>query len=84
MREMADVSDGAPLGIGGPTSSAWREEMLTRAEELSSLATWVAAHPDHNGDHAGMAAAIQRHLAAARDTAAGQNTPRGLRTWQTL
>lgn len=84
MREMADISDGAPLGIGGPTSSAWREEMLTRAEELSSLAAWVAAHPDHNGDHAGMASAIQRHLAAARETAAGQNTPRGLRTWQTM
>ena len=84
MREMVDISDGAPLGIGGPTSSAWREEMLTRAEELSSLAAWVADHPQNNGDHAGMAAAIQRHLAAARETAAGQNTPRGLRTWQTM
>ena len=58
--------------------------MLTRAEELSSLAAWVAAHPDHNGGHAGMASAIERHLAAARETAAGQNTPRGLRTWQTM
>jgi hypothetical protein len=80
---MANISEIAPLGIGGPTTSAWREEMLTRAEELSSLAAWIRDHPEHSGSVA-MAAAIERHLAAARETAEGTNAKRLKRAWQAV
>jgi hypothetical protein len=80
---MDRVSGIAPLGIGGPTSSAWREEMLTRAEELTSLADWISDHPEHNGSY-GMAEAMRHHLSAARETAAGHNTTWRRRTWRAL
>jgi hypothetical protein len=72
MRDTAIMAEVTPLGIGGPTSSAWREEMLTRAEELSGLASWIRAHPQSG--HAGsMPAAIHNHLNAARRTAEGSD-----------
>ena len=77
---MADVA--TPLGIGGPTSSAWREEMLTRAEELSGLASWIFANPEHSTPLGGMERVIENHLGAARKTADGRDTPRRRRAWQ--
>lgn len=74
--------DAAPLGIGGPTSSAWREEALTRARELSGFASWVFAHPEHTGPAGRMPEAIGDHLDAAKVTAAGEDTNRPLRAWR--
>jgi len=51
--------------VGGPTSSAWREEVLTRVQELRGLATWIRAQPDHRTPHGDLFDAIDRHLAAA-------------------
>jgi len=68
----------APLGdeavaielpkVGGPVWVAWREGTLTRAEELEALCAWLGTRNGHNNDGV-LAAAIERHLAAARDAA---------------
>jgi hypothetical protein len=38
-----DQTSAPPFPVGGPTSSAWREEALTKAQELQGLARWVKA-----------------------------------------
>ena len=38
---------GEPFTPGrGPTTAAWREEAITRANELEGLATWIIATSD--------------------------------------
>jgi hypothetical protein len=64
-------ASGAPTPeIGGPTSAAWREEALARAEGLSFLLGWIRTQPDE-GKVEGCRASIEAHLAAARETATG-------------
>ena len=48
----------------------WRECTLTRATELEALATWIAATCATRNDWP-LFAAIERHLAAAREAASG-------------
>jgi hypothetical protein len=78
------MTDVAPLGLGGPTSSAWREEMLTRAEELDGLSSWIFANPDHTTPVGGMKQVIDNHLGAATATAAGTDARRLRRTWRSF
>jgi hypothetical protein len=61
--------DPAVLGIGGPTSAAWREEALARVEGLRFLERWLRQHPK-GASGAGGGGSIERHLAAAQDAAA--------------
>jgi hypothetical protein len=51
--------------VAGPTSSAWREEVLTRAKELDGLATWIRDRDDHHAPRGELLDAIRCHLAAA-------------------
>jgi hypothetical protein len=60
-----------PVSFGGPTSAAWREDTLTRAEELDGLQGWVRARNGADAASLGIAESIRRHLDAARETAAG-------------
>jgi hypothetical protein len=67
-----------PFPFGGPTSAAWREEALTKTQELRGLADWFGANgaaPDPGSMQ--LAESIRRHLDAARDTAWGQDDDRG-------
>ena len=68
---------GDPFDPGrGPTTAAWREEAITRANELQGLATWVAAHPDDPATaDTELLAYVREHLAAARTTAAQDDEP---------
>jgi hypothetical protein len=79
----ADASAAAPsFPIGGPTSSAWREEMLTKVKELSGLASWLEANPDGKHQPGELRKAIAEHLRAAHDTAAGTAAAKaGLGFW---
>jgi len=63
--------------IGGPTSSAWREELLTKVKELSGLASWVQANRDDRESPGELPEAVHEHLKAAHDTAAGDFGPHG-------
>lgn len=54
--------------IGGPTSSSWREQALTRIAELEDLAY---AFRDPEKQKEVLAARIHRHLLTARDAADG-------------
>jgi hypothetical protein len=72
--------------IGGPTSAAWREEMLTKAHELAGLATWIAANRDETAPPGDLLKAVSNQLRTARLTAAGRDTRGGegtkrLRWW---
>jgi hypothetical protein len=61
---------GPALPLEGPTSAAWREEALTRAQELEALAIWIrteSSERDNPADEFGER--ITRHLEAARNTA---------------
>src|SRR5688572_18000012 len=68
------------LGIGGPTTAAWREDVLARAEGLAFLERWISEHRE-TGDAASDEASVQRHLAAAREAACGTNSNLVVRTW---
>jgi hypothetical protein len=59
-------------GIGKSTAAAWSEEVLTRAQELDALATWVCA-ARRKTDRAALEfrASITDHLDAARQSARG-------------
>jgi hypothetical protein len=74
------VSAEAPpaFQFGGPTSAAWREEALTKTQELRALAEWFGVNggaPDPAA--APLVTSIERHLDAARDTAWGRDDKRG-------
>lgn len=63
---------GPPFTPGrGPTTSAWREEAITRANELEGLATWIEAHRDKSEPpDTESLSYVREHLAAVRRTAA--------------
>lgn len=69
-----------PFPFGGPTSAAWREEALTKTQELRGLADWLNGNgtPPAPGS-ALLAESITRHLDAAREAASGEDE-RGLVT----
>jgi hypothetical protein len=54
-------------------SSAWREELLTRAEELRGLSGWIGAHVEHDRRTEELLGSIDTHLSAVKDTAAATN-----------
>jgi hypothetical protein len=77
-RRSAEPADSAlPIGpsfpVGGPTSAAWREEMLTKVKELSGLASWIYANAGDVDRPGQLAGAIADHLNAAQATAAGKD-----------
>jgi hypothetical protein len=60
--------------LPGPTSAAWREEALTRAQELDALAVWIRTASSEKGNPADeFGERITKHLEAARSTAAGED-----------
>ncbi len=64
-------------------SSAWREDMLTRAGELEGLKSWIAANG--NGKHSkDMLDAIGEHLKVVGGTAAESGKGRFVRLWRGL
>lgn len=66
---------GPPFSVGqGPTSAAWREEAITRANELEGLALWIVNRRDGNGpSDADVLEYVQGHLNAVRKTAANDD-----------
>jgi hypothetical protein len=64
---------GPAFPVGGPTSAAWREEMLTKVKELSGLASWIYANAGDADRPGQLAGAIADHLNAAQATAAGKD-----------
>jgi hypothetical protein len=57
---------GPDFPIGEPTGSSWREHALAKITELEYLKQWVLLQPDRRAPgSAELAAAIDRHLAAA-------------------
>jgi len=68
----ADEPVGLPwTPIGGPSVAAWREEILTRAQELAGLTTWVDAQRGRKDPTGRLRKAIENQLTAARATAEG-------------
>jgi hypothetical protein len=68
---------GPPLPLEGPTSAAWREEALARAQELEALAIWVATVGSEKKNPADeFSERIATHLEAARATAGGGKNQR--------
>ena len=71
--------------IGGPASSSWREQALTRVAELRTLARWTRAQTSDPGADE-LVASIEAHLDAAQQAAEGtaKIQPRKkLRAWVT-
>lgn len=64
---------GPSFPVGGPTTAAWREEILTKVKELSGLASWIYANGGEAERPGQMAGAIADHLTAAQTTAAGRD-----------
>jgi hypothetical protein len=66
---------GPPFVPGrGPTTAAWREEVITRANELEGLAVWIAGHVETNQpSDTAILAYVREHLSAVRRTAAGED-----------
>ena len=56
--------------IGGPASSSWREQALTRVAELRTLARWMRAQTSDAGADE-LVASIEAHLDAAQEAAEG-------------
>lgn len=68
---------GPALPLEGPTSAAWREEALTRAQELEALAIWIATvGSDKQNPSDEFSQRIATHLEAARATAGGGENQR--------
>ena len=68
-----NAADAPKREIGGPTSAAWREEALARAEGLNFLKDWIRSQPNGSSvDECG--ASIDAHLTAARDAATGSKS----------
>jgi hypothetical protein len=65
---------GPPFVPGrGPSSSAWREEAITRANELEGLATWIEGHRERERSDGEVFAYVREHLSAVRRTAAHED-----------
>jgi hypothetical protein len=64
---------GPPFEPGrGPTATAWREEAITRANELQGLATWIVATAPVAPDPE-LLVYLREHLTAVRRTAARED-----------
>ena len=71
--------------IGGPATSSWREQALTRVAELRTLARWMRAQTGDSGADE-LVASVEAHLDAAEQAAEGtaKLEPRKkLRAWIT-
>jgi hypothetical protein len=80
---------GPPFTPGrGPTTSAWREDAITRANELAGLATWIETQRDMSQPPATATLKyVREHLAAVRKTAAKEDRRvdgKPLRPWTKL
>jgi hypothetical protein len=73
--ERTDEVLGPPFTPGrGPTTSAWREEAITRANELAGLATWIETQREASQPPATATLKyVREHLAAVRTTAANED-----------
>ena len=72
---MAATTEAAqPFVVGGPTSAAWREDGLMRAQELEGLAEWIMAAPTDGQASVRLKQSIDSHVKAARDAAAGNDS----------
>jgi hypothetical protein len=75
----AESAGSSPLAIGGPTSASWREHVLARVGELRFLVVWLEPQ---SGPPSGKALrAVEVHLKAAEDTAAGCSQPFWRKLW---
>jgi hypothetical protein len=63
-----------PFPIVGPCTTAWREDMLTKVQELSGLKTWIDANPDRKTPTGNIPQAVAAKLETARRTAARTDT----------
>jgi hypothetical protein len=54
-------------------SSAWREDLLTRAQELRGLKGWIGAHVEHDRRTKKLLRSIDKHLGAVTETATTKN-----------
>jgi hypothetical protein len=67
-----------PFGVGGPTTAAWREDALMRAEELDALSNWLVAQPSDDARSAELKEKLKKsigsHLDAAREAAEGKDS----------
>jgi hypothetical protein len=73
-----------PFPIVGPCTTAWREDMLTKVQELSGLKSWIDANPAKRTPTGNIPQAVAAKLETARRTAARKDTrPNGkpLRRW---
>lgn len=78
INESQDVPKTAGVvSFGGPTSAAWREEALTKVEELDGLQNWILARDGSVSADNALSKSINRHLRAARETAGDHNCDRG-------
>jgi hypothetical protein len=75
-----------PFPIGGPCTTAWREEALTKVQELSGLASWIGANPRKATLTGSIPQTIVSQLETVRRTAAKQDTRNGkrVRPWTRL
>jgi hypothetical protein len=71
----AEAPTGPAFPIGGPSSMAWREEMLAKAQELSGLASWIAAHPNKAKIEGDLRRTIDNEIETARLAARGRGSP---------
>lgn len=84
---MATAAGSAPkdvgphLSIGGTASAVWREEALTRKDELKGLVDWMSHRPDVQPQHKALADQILAQLASAQTTASQKDEPQG-RWWK--
>jgi hypothetical protein len=69
--------------IGGPATSSWREQALTRIAELRTLSQWMRAQTTEAGADE-LVTSIEAHLQAAEEAATGQyhqTLGRRFRSW---
>jgi hypothetical protein len=78
------ASVGPPFPIGGPTTTAWREQMLAKVQELWGLASWIDAHPKRATPTGNLQQTIENELQTARSAAAGSDTRGGIRALRPL
>jgi hypothetical protein len=74
--EPAHVKHSEPIPqvvFGGPTTSAWREEALTRAEELTGLANWIEKECDQTLRTRQLVGTVRRQIERAAKTAANED-----------
>jgi hypothetical protein len=73
--------DAAAFEVGGPVSSAWREDSLTRAKELRGLKSWIEVHGGLRGPANDLLRAIDAHLNAVKQTATGKDEAGKRESW---